>query len=122
MPSGNDYLYGGWGGDTLIGGDGTDFLVGNAGNDRLIGGAGTDYFHFFSYTDGIDLIQDFQKELGEKIRVSASFGATSLSQFSYDSTTGGLYYNPAGSVGATQFAILANKPLGFNVALDIRIG
>jgi serralysin len=120
--SGNDYLYGGWGGDTLIGGDGTDFLVGNAGNDKLIGGAGTDYFDFFSYTDGIDLIQDFQKELGEKIRVSASFGATSLSQFSYDSNTGGLYYDPAGSVGATQFAILTNKPSGFNVALDIRIG
>lgn len=145
--NGNDYLYGqagndtllGWyGNDTLNGGDGddnlngeygNDILVGGFGNDRLTGGSGADQlwgnqgadkFFFYSLSEGIDVIKDFQWTENDKIEISQfGFGAGSLDQFSYNSLTGSLFFDPFGSVGPTQFATIENRPAGFSTYLDI---
>jgi Ca2+-binding RTX toxin-like protein len=112
--AGNDSLDGGAGNDTLIGGDGNDILIGGAGNDTLTGGAGADKFRFNFLSEKVDTIQDFLWPEGDKIEVSQSgFGATSLSQISYNAWTGSL------SFLGTEFAILANLPAGFAVSLDV---
>lgn len=121
--TGNDLFYGGDGNDTLLGDAGNDFFYGNAGNDILIGGSGNDTlygganadrFRFDFQSDGIDIIKDFNRTEGDKIEIfNLSFGATSLNQFSYNSTTGALFF------GSTQLAILENKPAGFSVQTDL---
>jgi Ca2+-binding RTX toxin-like protein len=126
---GNDSLIGGDGNDSLIGGDGNDSLVGGVGNDSLTGGLGidtlwgnqgADKFIFNSLSEGIDIIKDFQWTEGDVIQVSAlGFGASSLSQFSYNTSTGALFFDPFGSVGPTQFATIENKPAGFSTNIDI---
>ncbi|MBD2203208.1 calcium-binding protein [Calothrix sp. FACHB-1219] len=114
--AGNDELTGNAGNDNLVGGDGNDILTGGTGNDILTGGLGADTFVFNSLSEGIDVIKDFSFQQGDKIQVlGASFGATSTSQFSYDQTTGGLFFN------AQQFATLENKLSGFDVSLNIHI-
>ncbi|MBD2152934.1 calcium-binding protein [Leptolyngbya sp. FACHB-16] len=111
---GNDTLTGGNGNDTLAGSSGNDVLIGGNGNDILTGGVGTDKFRFNVKSEGIDLIKDFNRGEGDKIEiVKSSFGVSSLSQFSYNSTTGAL------SFGSTQFATLENKPAGFSIQTDI---
>jgi Ca2+-binding RTX toxin-like protein len=112
--AGNDTLIGGDGNDILIGGAGNDILIGGAGNDTLTGGAGADKFRFNFLSEKVDTIQDFLWPEGDKIEVSQSgFGATSLSQISYNAWTGSL------SFLGTEFAILANLPAGFAVSLDV---
>jgi Ca2+-binding RTX toxin-like protein len=121
--TGNDLFYGNDGNDTLVGGDGNDYFYGHAGNDVLIGGNGNDTlyggadadrFRFELQSDGIDIIKDFNRTEGDKIEITQlSFGATSLNQFSYNSTTGALFF------GTTQLAILENKPAGFSVQTDL---
>ena len=112
--AGNDTLDGGAGNDTLIGGAGNDTLIGGAGNDTLTGGAGADKFRFNFLSEKVDTIQDFFWPEGDKIEVSASgFGATSLSQISYNAGTGSL------SFLGTEFAKIANLPAGFAVSLDV---
>ncbi|WYL94824.1 MAG: hypothetical protein HEQ35_14050 [Gloeotrichia echinulata IR180] len=102
--------------DTLIGGNGDDILTGGAGTDILTGGAGADKFVFNNKFEGIDIIKDFQGTEGDKIQISAlSFGATSLNQFSYNSSNGAL------SFVDYQFAIIENKPAGFAVSLDVQL-
>jgi Ca2+-binding RTX toxin-like protein len=102
--------------DTLIGGNGDDILTGGAGTDILTGGAGADKFVFNNKFEGIDIIKDFQWTEGDKIQISAlSFGATSLNQFSYNSSNGAL------SFVDYQFAIIENKPAGFAVSLDVHL-
>jgi Ca2+-binding RTX toxin-like protein len=67
-------------------------------------------------SEGIDTITDFLRGQGDKIVISqAGFGATSTSQFSYNSSTGGLFYAPT----STQFATLQNLPAGFDVNSDV---
>ncbi|OKH42845.1 hypothetical protein NIES2101_32340 [Calothrix sp. HK-06] len=103
----------------LYGGAGNDILSGKGGNDTLIGGSGADTFVFESltanyfpantYQEGIDSITDFNWAEGDKIQISKSgFGATSTSQFSYNSSTGALYFDasPSDSIAAIQFATL----------------
>ncbi|AFZ20584.1 beta strand repeat-containing protein [Allocoleopsis franciscana] len=117
---GNDALYGYGGNDSLIGGDGNDSLTGGSGVDTLWGGAGADKFIFNSLSEGIDIIKDFQWTEGDTIQISMSgFGATSLSQFSYNSSTGALFFDPSGITGPTQFATIENTPPGFAPSLDI---
>ena len=117
---GNDTLIGGVANDTLIGGAGNDTLIGGFGTDRLTGGLGADGFLFRSLSEGIDVITDFSIQQGDKIQIDLpSFGAISLTEFSYNSSTGGLFYDPAGAVGPTQFATLGNKPAGFSVNLNV---
>lgn len=112
----NDELTGKAGNDILIGGDGNDILIGGAGIDTLTGGLGADKFVFNSLSEGIDTIKDFSWAQGDTIQIlGSSFGATSTSQFSFDQTTGGLFFK------AQQFATIENKPLGFSVSLDIQI-
>ena len=124
---GDDILFGGSGNDILDGG-GFDFntidpLTGRAlvltddGTDRLIGGLGNDTFVFNTLSTGIDIIEDFTVRV-DKIRIIAdSFGATDLSEFSFDQTNGAL------SFGSQQFATLENFAdlQGFNVNLDIEL-
>ncbi len=111
---GNDTLTGGNGNDNLAGSSGNDVLIGGNGSDILTGGVGADKFRFNVKSEGIDLIKDFNRGEGDKIEiVKSSFGASSLSQFSYNSTTGAL------SFGSTQLATLENKPAGFSIQTDI---
>ena len=110
----NNSLNGGAGNDSLDGGAGNDTLIGGDGNDILIGGAGADKFRFNFLSEKVDTIQDFFWPEGDKIEVSASgFGATSLSQISYNAGTGSL------SFLGTEFAILANLPVNFAVSLAV---
>jgi serralysin len=112
--AGNDTLNGSAGNDILIGGAGNDILIGGAGNDTLTGGDGADKFRFNFLSEKVDTIQDFFWPQGDKIEVSKSgFGATSLSQISYNAGTGSL------SFLGTQFAKIANLPAGFAVSLDV---
>jgi Ca2+-binding RTX toxin-like protein len=86
-------------------------------NDILTGGAGKNIFTFYKLGEGVDRITDFTVQsaspsLSDQIRVDkVGFGATSTSQFSYNSTNGALSFNNQ------QFAILANFSTltGFNV-------
>ena len=112
----NNSLNGGAGNDSINGGDGVDTLIGGAGNDTLTGGAGADKFRFNFLSEKVDTIQDFFWSEGDKIEVSASgFGATSLSQISYNAGSGSL------SFLGTQFAKIANLPAGFVVSLDVAL-
>jgi serralysin len=135
--AGNDSLDGGIGNDTLLGGSGNDTLIGGLGNDVLTGGLGNDRFRFLTLAERIDTITDFSRGFliapvdtlaatttiigpvfpltnRDLVEVSASgFGATSLAQFSYNSTTGSL------SFLGTQFATIQNLPSGFAVASDV---
>lgn len=129
----NDVLSGNDGIDTLLGEDGNDILNGGVGNDLLIGGngldtlvggLGADRFKFFSPSEGVDAIGDFNRVEGDKIEIAASFGATSFSQFSYDSATGGLFFDasPSDLISPIRLATLTNKPAGFSPQLDLTIG
>ncbi|MFN7380907.1 MAG: calcium-binding protein [Dolichospermum sp.] len=111
---GNDTLIGGLGADTLTGGLGNDTLTGGLGNDTLTGGLGADTFVFNSKFEGIDIIKDFQRTEGDKIQVrKIGFGATSLDQFSYNAFNGNLSFQ------GNTFAVIENKPAGFEVSLDV---
>ena len=80
------------GDDTLSGGGGNDTLIGGNGNNIFRGGAGADTFVLGF--DGIDVIEDFNAEEGDIVEIALSvFGATSPSQFTYDSSDGSLSYN-----------------------------
>lgn len=115
LGNGSDNLISAKGGDDLINGrGGNDVIVGGAGNDTLYGDLGADKFRFEFQSEGIDLIRDFNRSEGDKIQiVKSSFGATSLDQFSYNSTTGALLF------GSTQLATITNKPAGFSVQTDV---
>lgn len=117
---GNDTLYGFAGNDSLDGGAGNDILVGGFGNDSLTGGSGADNFFFDSLSEGIDIIQDFQWTEGDIIQISGlGFGASSLSQFSYNSLTGALFFAALDSSGLVQFATIENTPAEFSVNSNI---
>lgn len=117
---GNDLLYGVAGNDYLDGGAGDDILVGGFGNDSLTGGSGADKFFFNYLSEGIDTIQDFNWTEGDIIQLSAlGFGASSLSQFSYNSLTGALFFAALDSSGLVQFATIENTPAEFSVNSNI---
>ncbi|HJS39716.1 MAG TPA: Ig-like domain-containing protein [Burkholderiales bacterium] len=69
---GNDALGGSAGSDILLGGDGNDSLFGREGFDTLVGGAGQDHFLFFSPSDGLDSVDDFEGFPGGDVLVIAS--------------------------------------------------
>jgi Ca2+-binding RTX toxin-like protein len=120
--AGGNVLSGQDGDDLLNGRGGNDILVGGAGKDTLYGDLGTDKFRFEFQSEGIDLIRDFNRSQGDKIEiVKSSFGATSLSQFSYNSSTGALSFDasPTDNIGPIQIATLTNKPTGFSIQSDV---
>ncbi|HIK07095.1 MAG TPA: calcium-binding protein, partial [Trichormus sp. M33_DOE_039] len=110
--AGNDYLTGGTGDNILNGGDGNDILYGNGGNDTLLGGAGNDIIYSGAGNDlingglgndiiflnggqdtvvvaqgaGIDTINNFQVNLGQKVGLSGglTFEQLTLSQGGLD--------------------------------------
>ena len=129
---GSDILQGGKGDDLLYGGTGNDILDGGGliydtenngevigvisddGNDTLTGGDGNDIFVFntLSTDDSIDIITDFEI-LIDTIQIGESFGASDHSQFSYNDTNGGLFFE------SQQFATLDNLPDNFDISRDI---
>ncbi|MEH2281702.1 MAG: calcium-binding protein [Nostoc sp.] len=112
----NNLLFGNAGDDTLSGKSGNDILTGGNGNDTLTGGVGADKFVFTNVLEGVDIIKDFKAVEGDKIQVSqAGFGAISISDFSYDALSGSLFFQES------RFAIVENKPIGFQANLDIQI-
>lgn len=120
--AGSNTLSGKGGADIINGRGGNDILVGGAGSDTLYGDLGADKFRFEFQSEAIDLIRDFSRSEGDKIQiVKSSFGATSLNQFSYNSTTGALSFDasPLDNIGSIQVATLTNKPTGFSIQSDI---
>ena len=135
IDDGFDILQGGEGDDTLDGGSGNDTLDGGGftfsngditstgvlitddGADRLIGGSGKDTFVFNALSTDIDIIEDFTVRV-DRIRINAEgFGATDISQFSFDNTSGALSFN------SQQFATLENfaSLQDFDVNADIQL-
>ncbi|MEO1558908.1 MAG: FG-GAP-like repeat-containing protein [Cyanobacteria bacterium J06632_19] len=124
----NNTLEGGSGNDTLIGGQGDDLLSGGLGRDSLIGDSGTDTFVFNTLetiTDPvtkekvniIDVITDFTVS-EDIIQINQQgFGASDISEFSFDQTNGAL------SFGGEQFATLENfaNLQNFDVNRDIQL-
>jgi VCBS repeat-containing protein len=90
--AGDDTLRGDAGDDSLYGGSGADKLMGNEGLDTLTGGDGADHFIFEGTAEGIDTITDFNSAQGDRILVSPSFGATAVTEFSFNATTGALSF------------------------------
>ena len=111
-PSAPRKINGTMGDDVLVGNDrnnrirgfaGNDYLEGGKGNDNIKGGKGADTFAFKSLNGSIDTILDFSTAESDRIEVSGS-GFGSGSNFTYDETSGGLFF------GNEQFAVLDNKP------------
>ncbi|MEY4352393.1 MAG: hypothetical protein RLZZ609_634, partial [Cyanobacteriota bacterium] len=123
--AGADQLNGGDNNDWLAGGAGTDTINGGAGDDVLIGGSEADRFLFASGASfnkgqlGVDTLVDFNPA-EDRLRLarttfsalaagpslaSTAFtvvsndgaAATSSATIVYNSTSGGLFYNPNGS-------------------------
>ncbi|MEH2212487.1 beta strand repeat-containing protein [Nostoc sp.] len=116
--------------DNIVGSNGNDTLCGGyfGGNDTLTGGNGTDTFTVYSYTKGVDTIDDFNAT-NELIQLSAyGFGSrsigslsankftigtsatTSEERFIYNSATGALFFDQDGSASGftqVQFAQLS---------------
>lgn len=103
-----DILQGGAGNDLLFGGAGRDLLVGGAGRDTMTGGGGADVFLFTSQQEGLDVITDFSREEGDRLRFPmASFLPTTVTSgagvdpsafgFYFDTTTGILSFDPDGA-------------------------
>ena len=112
----NNLLFGNGGNDIISGGSGNDILTGGNGSDTLTGGLGADKFVFTNVLEGVDIIKDFKAVEGDKIQISqAGFGATSISDFSYDPLNGSLFFQDS------RFAIIENKPIGFQANLDIQL-
>lgn len=137
--NGNDTLIGGRGNDILKGGNDNDLLIGGKGNDSLTGGPGQDIFLFntFPTSGNIDRINDFSI-YNDTIRIEndiftglglttgplasslfiAGAGMTDAQEASvrliYNTTTGGLFYDPDGLGGAVALKFAALWVAGNN--------
>ena len=88
--------------ENVIGSRGDDRIITNAVNNTIEGNDGADTFVFNSLDGSVDTIKDFNLGQGDRLEVSrAGFGSGG---FSYDSSSGGLFFNNE------EFAVLANKP------------
>ncbi len=134
--AGVNSLYGGDGNDVLVGGAGDDILNGGAGIDTLTGDLGADIFRFDSVLNGItnaDRLTDFTptasatttdsfqlENTGPGLFTELTPGTLTASAFisgaaftnaaeriRYESTTGGLFYDPDGN-GAQDSILFAN--------------
>ena len=117
---GGSYFRDDFGRDTLIGGAGNDLLDGGLGDDELIGGSGADVFQFLdpalvSYNIGIDMVQDFNLNENDKIRI---IGNDSSATVTLDDVVANDYgaFTTLSYRGAS-FAIL-NGVSGFEVTSD----
>jgi Ca2+-binding RTX toxin-like protein len=137
----SDYLTGTSAANILNGGGGNDILLGLGGADQLTGGNGNDRFLFNSPSEGIDTITDFTVTDDLIVVSKSGFGAglssntvdsvinsnqfvpdsgtmTSSTRFIYNSSTGGLFYDPDGNgvAAALQFATLSSRPASITSA------
>ncbi len=130
----DNILAGNTGVNRLAGGAGNDILVGLRGSDVLAGGTGADKFGFAAPTDGVDRIQDFSRQEGDKIVLitdgpsgfsGLSAGTLRSSQFVlgnraqdsndrliYNRQNGALFYDADGngSGAKVQIASLGSRP------------
>lgn len=114
--NGNDILLGENGNDKLFGGNENDRLIGGPGNDTLTGGLDADQFVLDSVSSR-DKIEDFKWWEGDKVFiVNTGFGATSVDQFSYQDSTGGLIFN-----GTVVADLQPNMGSNFIPSLDIEL-
>ena len=91
--------------ENVVGSQGNDRIVGNNANNIFEGAGGADTFVFASLDSSIDTIRDFSLGEGDRIEVSRSgFGFGTGDEFTYNSSSGGLFFN------GQQFAILENLP------------
>lgn len=102
----DDVLRGGQNDDLLSGDAGNDLLVGDTGNDRLIGGAGADTYYVNS-SSGADLILDFTRSEGDRVRVE--FGSYGLYQSGPDTIID--FFN--GSQAVLKNVTLSNLDAGW---------
>jgi Ca2+-binding RTX toxin-like protein len=126
--AGNDRISGEGGNDVLSGGDGNDLLTPGAGRDLVRGGAGRDRFRFEKGSTGgeqLDRIADFTPQ-DDVIEISRSLlpgsglakgtlkesdfqivegigSADASAKIVYESSSGIVYYNPAGGVDVKLF-------------------
>ena len=112
-----DIINGLGGNDHIEGKAGNDIINGGDASDELWGGEGSDVFLYdsFSYS-GIDTIQDFNAQQGDKILVNkfAFTGSIDKTKFSYNTTTNTLSFN------GKNLAVL-NANSGFNLQRDLII-
>ncbi|NJL19851.1 MAG: calcium-binding protein [Leptolyngbyaceae cyanobacterium SM1_3_5] len=127
----NNILIGNAGVNVLNGAAGNDILFSGAGRDVMVGGAGADSFVLSAPRSGIDRIQDFNKEQGDKLIVDLDVfpglrtgrllpnqfvkGTQALDQndrFVYNERNGALFYDVdgKGGVGQVQIATLVGNP------------
>jgi len=131
---GDDLLRGGTGNNMLRGGAGNDTLIGAAGNDTLKGGLGADSYTFYSLSDKLDTISDFNvaddtiyvklsgfkgglvagSAISANQFVTDTVAKSASIRFIYNKATGGLFYDSDGT-GATAQVQLAK--VGANLAL-----
>lgn len=124
---GADLIAAGAGDDTLIGGSGLDTLTGAAGLDQfMLGTSATGADHVTDFNVADDTLQVSAAAFGGGLAAGMNVGATghffanaggvasgTLSQFLYDTSTGGLYWDADGTnAGVRQLiATLDNKAL-----------
>lgn len=101
---------GGFGNDEITGNETKNSLQGAGGADTLTGGAGNDTFVFKSATEGVDTIEDFDRQQGDKILLDVSAQAD---QFNYNAQTGEISFDNQ------VFVTLANTPADFTIGTDL---
>lgn len=129
--SANNLLIGNAGVNVLNGAAGNDILFSGAGRDTMIGGAGADSFVLSAPRSGIDRIQDFNKQQGDRLVVDVEDfpglrtgrlranqfvnGTQALDRndrFIYNQRNGALFYDAdgRGGVGQVRIATLGGNP------------
>ena len=112
----NDTIYGEMGTDDIYGNEGNDILNGGKGYDTMTGGAGADTF-ILGGNSKKDIITDFDSTEGDTIDIDKSiYGFSTVSDLSFNSTTGELTVSTA----VEPIAILEN-PVNFVIENDISL-
>lgn len=106
-----DNVWGGAGRDQIDTGTGNDYLNGGAGNDFLVGGVGSDTFAFTETGYGIDTIQDFSSNAGDKLLFSSALFANADAVLANAYQRGADLWIDPGNDGVGDIVILKNTTL-----------
>lgn len=112
---GVDNLEGGAGNDTLIGGAGSDLILGGTGDDNVDGGTGADTFTFRDF-DGRDVIWNFSRLQGDRLRLDPNLGITSFAGFKASITgfaSGGSSYTSVSFASGDELTVVGIAPSGW---------